>query len=345
MTADLPERLEGRQLKDWRVIEKMQMADGMTGSSFSIGYKAERSDGRLGFIKALDLSKAEQTEDPARTLQYLTTAFNFERDVLATCKGMSRVVHILAEGIETELVDGRVQVAQYLVFELASTDLRKLRYTVSTFDIALSLRTLHHIATGLAQLHMRKIAHQDIKPSNILFFQGQGSKLGDLGRSSVRSRPGPHDELEVPGDLSYAPPELVYGHVSPDWDTRRRACDLYQLGSLAAFAFTGVGTTSLLNKHTHESHRPAQWSGDYPEVLPYLETYFREAILEIREHLPNPFVNDLTRALAELCHPDPNRRGHPRSRAIGSPYSLERYVSLFNRLALEAEHNLRRSLT
>lgn len=345
MKAHLSERLEGRQLGDWNVMERTQTVDGMTGSNFSIGYEAERSDGRRGFIKVLDISRAAQTQDPARTLEYVTAAFNFERDILAGCKGLSRVVHVLAEGTENEIADGQLEVAQYIVFELADTDLRKLRLTVSTFDVAHSLRTLHHVATGLAQLHGRKMAHQDIKPSNILLFEGQGSKLGDLGSSSWKSKAGPHDEFTIPGDLAYAPPELLYGHVYLDWDTRRRACDLYQLGSLAVFAFTGVGMTWLLNKHTHVSHRHTKWSGRYREILPYLERYFREAILDLSQHLPEPFVHDVTQVVVELCQPDPTRRGHPRNHAIGNPYGLERYVSLFNRYALEAEHNLRRSLT
>ena len=344
MTVHLSERLAGRELDDWRVIERVEKVDGMTGSNFSIGYTAEHSDGRPGFVKVLDISRASLTEDPARTLEYLTTAFNFERDILAACKGMSRVVHVLADGTVKESTDDRLEVAQYIVFELASTDFRKLRLTLSSFDTALSLRTLHHVATGLAQLHGRKIAHQDLKPSNVLVFDGQGSKLGDLGRSSARSRPGPHDDLNIPGDLAYAPPELVYGHAIPDWDTRRRASDLYQLGSLVAFAFTGVGMTPVLNKHTHERHRSTTWSSSYMELLPYMEVYFRLAMEEMQRYLPYDFQNDLALAIRQLCHPDPRERGHPVSHRTGNRYGLERYVSLFNRLALEAELNLRGSL-
>lgn len=58
-------------------------------------------------------------------------------------------------------------------------------------DIAL----MHQITAALRQLHGSGIAHQDIKPSNILFFQDDHTKLADLGRASDRHGGSPHDEL------------------------------------------------------------------------------------------------------------------------------------------------------
>ena len=282
----LSERLEGRDLDDgWRVINKPPSEQGMTGGHFSIGYKAERADGRQGFMKVLNFSKALEADDPAEILENLTTAFNFERRLLERCRRLSRVVSALAGGTVTERLGGHTEVAQYIIFELAESDLRK-HTLLKAFDLALNLRTLHHVATGLSQLHASEIAHQDIKPSNILLFGLEESKIGDLGRSSVRGNAGPHDDLQVPGDRIYAPPELIYGNISRDWNIRRKASDLYQLGSLIAFMFTGVGLTQRLINHMPDEHRPRNCVLGYSDILPYMSEYFRLTVEELESRFP-----------------------------------------------------------
>ena len=77
-------------------------------------------------------------------------------------------------------------------------------------------RSLHHIAVGLQQIHGQGIAHQDLKPSNVLVFNGNNSKIGDFGRSAYKGHIPPHENNNVAGDLTYAPPELLYGYVDPD---------------------------------------------------------------------------------------------------------------------------------
>ena len=340
----LTENLVGRRLDGgWSVVERVAVKGGMTGSNFSIGYKARQDRGREGFVKVLDISKASSKDDPARVLEEITTAFNFERDILQECSRMSRVVSALSEGTITERVEDRVDVAQYIIFELAESDLRQ-RALSRSFDVALSLRTLHHVAVGLAQLHSRKIAHQDIKPSNILLFEEDGSKIADLGRSSISSRVGPHDKLNYPGDPNYAPPELMYGQVSGDWNVRRRASDLFQLGSLVVFAFCGVGLGPLLWRNTDPGHKPAAWLGTYGEVLAYLEHYLGTTLAQVTPNFPADCRSELRAAVVQLCCLDPMTRGHPRNRAEGNPYGLERYVSLFNRLAVKQEWRMRRYL-
>jgi serine/threonine protein kinase len=61
------------------------------------------------------------------------------------------------------------------------------------------------MATGLHELHSQRIAHQDLKPSNVLVFSQREAKNADLGRATLRGQVGPFDEFPVAGDLSYAP--------------------------------------------------------------------------------------------------------------------------------------------
>ena len=65
----------------------------------------------------------------------------------------------------------------YIVFELASGDIRAEIERLPNFDLAWCLRSLHNATVGVQQLHSKDIAHQDIKPSNVLVFGMDGSKL------------------------------------------------------------------------------------------------------------------------------------------------------------------------
>ena len=129
-----------------------------------------RDDGRKGFLKALDYAKAFSQHKPVSiALQELTESINFEKYVLARCRDrrLDRIVISIADGT---YIDGQpgVDTVEYLIFELADGDVRKHMKVVDKLDVHWRLKTLHHISTGLNQLHRNDIFHQDIKPSNIL---------------------------------------------------------------------------------------------------------------------------------------------------------------------------------
>jgi eukaryotic-like serine/threonine-protein kinase len=276
----------------------------------------------------------------------MTAAYNFERDVLAKCKDrkMNRVVQTIDDGSIATMNDPTAGIVEYLIFELADRDVRGHLARSVRVDTAWKLRSLHHIATGLMQLHSAGIAHQDLKPSNVLVFDQKTSKIGDLGRAAYNGQIGPHDECLCAGDLSYAPPEQLYSYVPADWKKRRFGCDLYLLGSMTFFFFTGLGTSSLLMKELHEAHRWKNWGGSFNEVLPYLREAFGRVVNLFSVQVDDDkLVGDLRMIVSQLCDPDPDHRGLPPSvRGIGSPYSLERYVARFDLLSRRAEIGLRR---
>ena len=255
----------------WRVIEKVDLPPGGTGSAFSVGYIVEL-DGQRAFMKALDYSAAFQSGDTPRALQKLTEAFNFEVDVLAQCASsrMDRVVLALdSGGIDVPGIPGFAARVNYLIFEKADGDIRATMDMQPTLiDCEWSFRTLHHAATGLWQLHGAGIAHQDVKPSNILTFGRVSAKLGDLGSASKRGATSPRDARLCPGDPAYAPPETLYGHEEPDWGKRRQSTDLYLLGSLAVFLFTRVPLSASIISHLDVGEHPNRWAGTYREILP-----------------------------------------------------------------------------
>lgn len=331
--------------RGWKVISIVDTHSNSTGGVFSIGYIVKNVDGRSAFLKALDYSAALRSADPARMLQELTAAFNFERDTLRSCGHLDRVVTAIDDGSVrvSSNVDG---IVQYLIFELASGNARSRSDFSKGFDLVWLLRALHHVSTGLWQLHNNSIAHQDIKPSNVLVFPDNVSKVSDLGRAAYKGHNPPHENSKIAGDPAYAPPELHYGYIDPDWNLRRRGCDLYLLGSMAVFFITGVGVTAQLKTHLHQGHRWGMWSGTYEEVLPYVKSSF-DMVIEVFEsnllaRVDNEALSqELVSIVKQLCDPDPRLRGHPRNVVNKSDqYSLERYVSTFNLLATRAEIGL-----
>ena len=95
--------------------------------------------------------------------------------------------------------------------------------------------------------------------------------------------------------------------------------------------------THLLFKRLDEEHSYGNWGGLYSEVLPYLQHVFTEIIREFREKIWIDFADELAGLVTQLCNPDPQLRGHPKNIGYrGDRYSLERYVSVFDRLAKKA---------
>jgi len=332
----------------WQVVERLNRLPGQTGGTFSVGYVVAGPNGTKAFLKALDYEKAMRAPDPARALEALTQTYNFERDLLARCAGMDRVVKGLADG-SVMVPDGTRgdQVVQYLIFEFADGgDIRKYLDISRRFDTAWLLRSLHHITTGLRQLHTEGIAHQDLKPSNVLVFNATISKVADLGCASASGQVGPREDLRVAGDPEYAPPELCYGHVLPDWNRRRLGCDIFLLGGMVVFLLARGNMTAMILQELDPSLRPGAWQGTYADVLPYLQAAFERALAtfarDVERGIPR-MAKHLVPIVRELCDPDPALRGEPRERRPGAnQFLLERYVTRFDLLARREEAGILR---
>ena len=337
-------KLKGMKLSGGWTVGPDFAAVSDSGGNFSYSYVVSHEGGRKAFLKALDYSQALRSPDPPLALQALTAAYLFERSVLATCRTrrMDRIVQSIDSG--HAIVDpselGRVD---YLIFEMADSDVRSFLSAAKDVEFAWKLRSLHHIATGMHQLHAADIAHQDVKPSNILVFEGRTSKLADLGSASQKGTVCPRDDRPFAGDPSYAPPELLYGYRDPDWANRRFGCDSYLLGSMIIFMFTGLNATGLLLSKMASEHHPRNWKGTYKEVLPYLQDAFGRSLQSFAESIPDKKHSaELRELVSFLCQPDLSLRGHPQNRiGYAARFSLERFVSRLDLLARRAEYSMR----
>jgi serine/threonine protein kinase len=337
------EQLSGQKLPNGWTVTKLLGKKSSTGGNFSVGYVVQNDDGRQGFLKAMDYVDAFKAPDTAEELKRCAELYLFEKQICAACRDshLSRVVHAIESGSILPDPNQPLGKVEYLIFELADGDIRAHLDARPMFDdVAFVFRVLHNVATGIQQLHTAEMAHQDLKPSNVLVFkQNSGSKIADLGRAWASAFPGPHDGYPVPGDHGYAPPELLYRDPPTDPRRRRFGSDLYHFGNLIVFMLTRAQMNSLIWKHLSHSHRPYTWGGSFSDVLPYVKTAFSESLAEIETLFPTQARPELLRMVRELCEPNPCYRGHPLdSQGASNQYSLNRYISRLNALAANAEY-------
>jgi serine/threonine protein kinase len=343
------QNLAGQATADgWILEELIQKQSYQTGSAFSVGYLVRHPDGRKGFLKALDFSRAHAAADKMLALENMTRTYNFEKNVLALCRGanLNKVVVAISDG-SLSVPAAPFGEVFYLIFELADGDIRRHAVMSNLFDAMWSLHALHHIATGLQQLHGQGIFHQDLKPSNVLVFdEGKTSKLADLGRAHCNTIAAPHDVLLLAGQPFYAPPEHLYSYWMADHVKARAASDLFLLGSMLHFFFTGAMLTPTVLSFMRPEHKPpylsaenAGWTGTYDDVLPYLRAGYADALFEFNDAVDRSFSDQFPKVaeglkalLGYLTEPDPLLRGHVLNRRMehGNHYSLERFVSAFD---------------
>ncbi len=339
----------------WTVVEMMTRPEGATGGNFSTGYIVERN-GNRAFLKAMDLTSAllQPADRQLNALARVVEAIQFEGMLLQRCAehGLTRVIRLIEQGVvETsasahDSLRNATERVHVFIFELGGNDVRRTFGAPKPEDARPRIAVLHDVAVAVQQLHKAGIAHQDIKPSNVLEVSGERHKIADLGRASLVGVMGPSDSMFFPGDLTYCPPEFAYGHIPPDAVNRRFAADAYLIGSMISFMFTLQGTTTLLQQALPEHLLPprwqrdtsvAAWAGSYDDALPHLEQSMNQLRSYLEPYLPSFCRGELSEAFAQLCDPNPYRRGHPKARAaVGGSPGLDRYVSLFDRLSKKA---------
>jgi len=347
----------GATIGPWVVRERLvsqQQVVGESGSFFSRGYIVENDKGESAFLKAMDYKTAMvlyQHLSPTDAMLQIATDIAFEKKVAMHCRRMSRVItaideHTLNSGSLDEWVE-------CIIFEKAEGHIRKFIDFSKELDAIFILKALHNTCVGLSQLHTNGMAHEDVKPSNVMVMnraEKHSAKIGDLGRIVVKdpsvfglSKTPAHFNYAFPGDKDYAPPEAMYrARLDMDEFQHRVICDLFQFGSLVYFCFVNVTMPAALLHYTHVDHQPA--NKGYFEAIPYLHAALNEALRDLELASP-PFIKDeLVQIVQELCNPDYRLRGHPRDiRGRSYSPSLHRYHPILNRLLRKTTMQVERS--
>lgn len=333
------ENLVGKVLDNgWELFERIPKKPNTSGGNFSVPYKA-RKDGKIVFVKVVNIARAFGMPNMMKIVETLTVSHNRECELLIECKDkrLDKIIKVLEHGeILPQPTDPMQVTIPYVIFELAEGSVRDELNIIHRFDTIWSLKCLHQIFVGIKQLHSNNIVHQDLKPSNVVLFEEkEKSKLADLGRADKKGVAAPHTGNLVAGDPTYAPLEQLYGYILADWNLRRQACDLYHLGSMITFFYSLEPMTNLIKIYLPSHYHWSNWKGNYRDVLPYLIDAYDNACIKFGEDaMPNfnneKITNELVDIVRQLCHPDPEKRGHPYYKSPfvkTNPFLLEKYIS------------------
>lgn len=353
----LAENLLGREINNkWKVIKKLEKSSDETGGMFSVGYEVIDNNKNIGFLKAFNFKEVfkHKDENMMQILNIFSEAYNYEKEILEKCsqKKLKHIVNILDAGTITE--NGYMIPVPYLIFEMAERSLRnKLAEIDKKMDVIWNLNCIHQIAVALQEIHNSDIAHLDLKPSNILLFDEDFSKLTDFGRSSMKSsniKVYYEKNGSVEGDRSYAPIERLYGYNEGNWYNIKIGTDFYLLGSFIFQIFTGFSITTAIMENIDKQFYWFNWHGEYAEVYSYIfEAYIlvmQKFQLILKEQMDNNTASEIVKLVNEMCTPDINRRGDPEAikRKSERKYELYRYITRIDKMCKKLEISLKRGV-
>ncbi|QYM79668.1 protein kinase [Horticoccus luteus] len=340
--SNLASNLVGHDLNGWIVTKKISKFGG-TGGAFSSAYLVQHKDGRDAFLKAINIGYAMNMFLPTgkrrnEILQDITENFEHEVDLLEACdtKRLDRVVVAIEEGEYRHPSDPYY--IPFLIFELCKEGDVRRHPKMAAAGVTWPLRVFHEVCVGLKQLHSINIIHQDLKPSNVLIAAGTKAKIADLGRATVSGSRAMFSGANHWGDTDYMPIEFHYNHFEPDPTVRQKAADFYMLGGVLAFLVCKINIFSLILTKLPAAYHPMNWTGGFNAALPALHTATIDAVADIVASLPDVVKSDVREMILFLCHPEPLKRGHPKTviQASGDRYSMERIVTTADRVANKA---------
>nr|XP_039260415.1 testis-specific serine/threonine-protein kinase 6-like [Styela clava] len=122
---------------------------------------------------------------------------------------------------------GRSKTKAYIIMAHAKTNLRQQIAKRSFIDETQAKKWFCQLASAMAYLHRRGVAHRDLKIENILIDEEQNIKLCDFGFSKVcqqNGNLGPNSDTFC-GSLGYCAPEILLRTPYNPWKT-----DIWSLG-------------------------------------------------------------------------------------------------------------------
>jgi serine/threonine-protein kinase len=203
------------------------LASGLRRGSRLGKYRLDRPLGRGAFSEVWKARDTVENHLVALKVALPETVDAFPRDALereariASSLRHPNVVRVY----NADWIGGRFIIAT----ELAVSSLD--RYVHARRSGRLALELIRQAARGLAHAHEKRVLHRDVKPDNILIFQGGRAAICDFGAS--RFSKGATREYTEAGTLGYIAPEQAYGRV-------RFGSDVFSLGLIAYEVLAGV---------------------------------------------------------------------------------------------------------
>ena len=335
--------LKGLILCDrWEIRNLLHESPQESGGNFGVGYVVFDKVRKLErFLKVVDYRKHMRH---ASQLAALINEANFEITMHKYCgeKRMSKVVQMIQNGelVFRRIVDGEEYNFLCLILERGVGDIKSHVNFAPNQSPYWKVSVLRDVALAISQIERASLAHNDVKPSNVIRFESTGDthsvKLGDIGRAVRKDGTGPFDSRDWAGDRRHQPIELFYGWKEPEWQNRRTVADAYMLGSLASYLFIGASITErVLNSLPPEYHYSV-YTGNYRQILDIVRhTWTSVFQSQVVPMFPKEIRSEMADIVSWLTDPDPRLRGDPAARREGT-VGLDRIQSRLVRMAHQA---------
>jgi tRNA A-37 threonylcarbamoyl transferase component Bud32 len=215
------------------------------GGAFGEVYKAcKTSIGKAYAIKFLRLDEDSQRDAVDRELDQVRLFASIDHPNLVTIEDM-----------------GVVEGVPYLIMGYAGEDTLARRLKGGDLESARALRYFVQACRGVLALHDRRLAHFDLKPSNI-FLRGDVARVGDYGLAKLLVE-GRQTLSFGRGTPHYMAPEMMKNRAD-------HRADIYSLGVILyeSLAFElPFGADGTLGMVVREEDDPPEFPEGFPEHL------------------------------------------------------------------------------
>jgi hypothetical protein len=109
-------------------------------------------------------------------------------------------------------------------------------------------------------------------------------------------------------------------------------------GGIITYLLTDSIFLTLLAANLPDIYKPGNFGGTFDQVKPHLMDAYYRALDDLAQIIPEKIRQDLVEVIAQLSYPVPEERGNPRNIVSAvTQYSLQRYISIIDRLAKRVE--------
>jgi serine/threonine-protein kinase len=223
-------------------IPGYEIQNHLGGGAFGEVYKAKKSSiGKAFAIKFLRLDDAAQKDAIEYELEQVRLCASIDHPNLVTIEDMGVVMGV-----------------PYLIMGYAGEDTLARRLKRRDLDRASALRYFVQASRGVLALHDRRLAHFDLKPSNV-FLNGDVARVGDYGLAKLLIE-GRQTLSFGRGTPHYMAPEMLRNRAD-------HRADLYSLGVILfeslcfTLPFASDTQSGILIR---EDDRPPPFPDDFP---------------------------------------------------------------------------------
>lgn len=219
------------------------------GGAFGEVFKARKySIGKPYAIKFLRLDEASQRDVVERELDQVRLFAAIDHPHLVTIEDMGVVLGV-----------------PYLIMGYAGEETLARRLQRGTLDRGQGMRLFIQACRGVLALHDRRLAHFDLKPSNI-FLKGEVARVGDYGLAKLLSD-GRRTLSFGRGTPHYMAPEMLRNRGD-------QRADIYSLGVILFESMAGklpyADDESGLSTFMREDDEPPTFPPDFPPELRHI---------------------------------------------------------------------------